>query len=75
MTDIGGGGGGGKGCKCTPLLVANNVFFLCTWLKEYITATCSYILLGSKWHAPTKNRHSYSYTLMFQFLTDLQTFG
>ena len=59
----GGFRGGKGGCKCTPLW--RLVMYFCVH-------NCKSPLIMQQWHAATTTRHSY--TLTYQFLTNLQTF-
>ena len=54
--------GGVKGMKMHPPLAASNVFFARV-----------HQMIMHQWHAATTTRHNY--TLTYQFLTYLQTFG
>ena len=56
--------GGVRGVQMHPPLAASNVFCVhnCTVHQ----------MIMQQWHAATTTRHSY--TLTYQFLTDLQTF-
>ena len=56
--------GGVRGVQMHPPLAASNVF-LCKLLRVHQ-------MIIQQWNAATTTRHSY--TLTYQFLTDLQTF-